>query len=91
MMDYVFGKSEAGIILASLVRDDQILSKKVSRHLSKYNHYMNTVAQISDPGVRATALRIDLECRLAVSDEVKRFIRNVKVAKQRSMFSQYSC
>lgn len=80
----IFGKSKAAELLEDLVRDDHVLQAKVSSHLSDYFHYVNVIMKIDDIPVRVRALGMGLTCTLSVTDEVKRFIRNVKLAKLRS-------
>jgi hypothetical protein len=82
-MDYTFGKSEAAIELARMVSSDAHLQAKVSRHLNEYFAYIKDISKINNRKTRNKALHCGLECELTVSDEIKRFIRNVKVAKRR--------
>jgi hypothetical protein len=82
-MDYTFGKSKAALELARIVSGDAHLQAKVSRHLGEYFAYIRDISKINNRKTRNKALQCGLECELVVSDEVKRFIRNVKVARQR--------
>jgi DNA-binding transcriptional regulator WhiA len=82
-MDYIFGKSEAALELARIVSGDAHLQANVARHLNEYFAYVRDISKINNRKTRIKALQCGLECELAVSDEIKRFIRNVKVAKRR--------
>ena len=85
-MKYLYGNSDAAIMLEEIVsKESSVVSAKVMRHLSDYNHYVNVISKLEDRKVKVKALDAYLECDLDVSQEIKNFIRNVKIAKRRQM------
>jgi hypothetical protein len=83
-MKYIFGKSPAAVVLQQLISQDAYLQAKVSSHVNDYFHYVEEISKLQNRKVRIKALQCNLECNLEVSDEIKRFIRNVKMAKRRT-------
>ena len=82
-MKFLFGKSQAAMLLEKVVESDARLQAKVMRHVSDYFHYVDVVSDISDREVRVKALSGCMECHLDVPTNVKTLIRNVKVARRR--------
>lgn len=82
-MKFLFGKSQAAILLQKIVESDARMQAKVMRHISDYFHYVDIVSGISDREVRFKALSGCMECNLDVPTNVKTLIRNVKVARRR--------
>jgi hypothetical protein len=84
----MFGKSKAAIELENILCDDTYLHAKVCSHMQCYFEYVKEISKLSNRNVRNMALQSGLECDLAVSDEVKGFIRNVKIAKLRNVMNE---
>lgn len=82
-MDYLFGKSQAALLLQKIVSADPALQSKVMRHVSDYFRYVDVVSTISDREVRVKALSACMECNLSAPTDVKTLIRNLKVARRR--------
>ncbi len=82
-MKFMFGKSQAAMLLERAVESDDRLQAKVMRHVSDYFRYVDVVSSISDREVRVKALSGCMECHLDVPVNVKTLIRNVKVARRR--------
>ena len=82
-MKFLFGKSQAAMLLEKVVETDPKLQAKVMRHISDYFRYVDVVSSIEDREVRVKALSGYMECYIVAPDIVKTLIRNVKVAKRR--------
>jgi hypothetical protein len=82
-MKFMFGKSQAAMLLEREVESDTRLQAKVMRHVSDYFRYVDVVSSISDREVRVKALSAGMECELNAPTEVKTLIRNLKVARRR--------
>ena len=82
-MKYIFGKSEAAILLEKLLQDDPYLCARVSSHVSDYNRYVKNVMTMNCPKSKTIALNTYKECNLQVPDIIKQLITNVKTATRR--------
>lgn len=82
-MKFLFGKSQAAMLLEKAVESNPALRAKVMRHISDYNHYVDVVSRISDRVVRVKALSACMRCELDAPEYVITLIRNLKVAKRR--------
>lgn len=82
-MKFLFGKSQAAMLLEKAVESNPTLQAKVMSHISDYNHYVDVVSRISDKSVRVKALSACMECKLEAPEYVITLIRNLKVAKRR--------
>lgn len=85
-MKYLYGNSIAAMKLEEIVsKESNVVRAKVMSHISDYNHYVKVISKLEDRKVKVKALDACLECNLDVSQEVKNFIRNVKIAKRRQI------
>ncbi len=90
-MKYLYGNSNAAIMLEEIVsKQTSIIRAKVMSHLSDYHHYVNVISKLEDRKVKVKALDACMDCDLEVSQEIKNFIRNVKVAKRRQLLENIS-
>ena len=51
---YTYGNSQASIILAKALKAEYTLSKKVSRHLTRFNQGLHELEKIDDIKIRAS-------------------------------------
>lgn len=87
-MKYIFGKSEAAILLEKLVQDDEYLCAKVSSHISDYNRYVKNVMTMRCPKAKMIALSTYKDCDLSVPIIVKQLILNIKTATRRDAIAK---